>query len=104
MAPQIHIYSGLALRESRHDLEDDIQDRFEGEIDVTGGGQGNGCWNVDLKLLAEEADVHRFAAKLVTFLQEWGVPRDTYLKVFTSDWVEGRTPTRIEVFGGTHGV
>jgi hypothetical protein len=59
-------------------LEDDIQDRSEDGVEVSGGGQGQGGWNVDLELLDEDADVHRFPKKLVKFLQKWGVPRDTY--------------------------
>jgi len=93
MAPAIHIYSMLSLGQSRGDLEDDIQDRFNGEVEVAGGGQGQGGWNVDLELLDEGADVHRFATILVTFLQKWGVPSDTYLNVFSSDWVDGQEPT-----------
>jgi hypothetical protein len=103
MAPVIHVYSMLSLGRSRGDLEDDIQDRFGGEVEVTGGGQGQGGWNVDLELLDEGADVHRFATILVTFLQKWGVPSDTYLKVFGSGWVEGQEPTCITVFGSRPG-
>jgi hypothetical protein len=100
MASLIHIYSGLDLGQARGDLEDDIQNRFDDQIEVTGGGQGKGGWNLDLELLDEHADVQRFADALVTFLKEWGVPRDTYLNVFTADWVEGQKPTRVDVFGG----
>ncbi len=103
MAPEIHIYSKLDLGQSRGNLEDDVQDRFEDDIEVSGGGQGESGWNVDLELLDEDADVHRFAKKLVKFLQKWGVPRDTYLKVFTSDWKEGQEAERINVFGGPAG-
>lgn len=99
MASEIHIYSKLDLGQPRGDLEDDLQERFEEEIEITGGGQGQGGWNVDLELLDEDADVHRFVKRLVKFLQKWTVPRDTYLNVFTSEWVEGKKPTRVEVFG-----
>jgi hypothetical protein len=98
MAPEIHIYSNLHLGQSCGNLEDDIQAHFEGDIEVSGGGQGQAGWNVDLELLDEEADVHRFAKKLIKFLLKWGVPRDTYLKVFTSDWKDGQEAERIDVF------
>ena len=95
--PTIYIYSKLDLGQSRGNLEDDIQDHFEDEIEVTGGGQGQGGWNVDLELLEEDDDVHCFADKLVKFLQKWGVPRDTYLDLYESDWVEGQKPKRVSV-------
>jgi hypothetical protein len=98
MVPEIHIYSTLALGQSRGDLEDDIQDYFGKSVEVTGGGHGRDGWNVDLALLDEDADVHRFANNLVEFLQKWGAPGDTYLKVFKSDWKEGQEPVRLDVF------
>jgi hypothetical protein len=109
MPPEIHIYSRLPLAQSRgdldarRDLEDDIEDRFETQIEVTGGGQGEGGWNIDLRLLDEYADVHRFAEELVKFLQEWGVPRDTFLNVFTRDWANGKKPARVQVYDGPAG-
>ena len=103
MAPEIHIYSMLNLGQPRGNLEDDIEDRFDGEVEVGGGGQGQSGWNVDLVMLDENEDVHRFAKKLVKFLQKWGVPRDTYLKVFNNDWKEGDEAHRIDVFAGPAG-
>ena len=96
--PTIYIYSALALGQARGNLEDDIQDQFEEEIEVAGGGGGQLGWNVDLELLQEDADVQQFAKKLAKFLRKWGVPRDTYLDLYASDWVEGQKPTRLNVF------
>ena len=38
MAPDIYIYSKLDLGQPRSKLEEDIQDRFKDDVEVSGGG------------------------------------------------------------------
>jgi hypothetical protein len=52
---------------------------------------------VDLAL-ADDANLEIWVAKLVQFLREWSVPKDTYFVVFPPDWVEGTEGQRVNVF------
>ena len=97
MAPDIYIYAKTSLGRGRDELEDDLED-FLGEVgEVTGGGSGLPGWNVDLTLV-DDADLESWVVKLVLFLRQWGVPQDTYLRVFPSDWVEGTEGKRVDIF------
>jgi hypothetical protein len=66
-----------------HDLEEDIESAFAGNVEITGGGSGSMGWNVDL-LLHHEAALEPQIERLRAFLSNWGVPQDTSLSVITS--------------------
>jgi hypothetical protein len=101
MRTDIFIYSSQSSpalqREGRQGLEDDLDEFLAGVGETTGGGSGVGGWNIDLAL-AEGVPVEEWAERLVAFLQEWGVPRDTYFHIIPPDWVQGQKPRRIDVF------
>ncbi|HEY8505246.1 MAG TPA: hypothetical protein VIL46_11735 [Gemmataceae bacterium] len=103
MSTAIHIYSKQSSpaleREGRAGLEDDL-DEFLGEAgETTGGGSGvtSEAWNVDLELF-DDTQLEEWIERLTHFLREWGVPEDTYFKVFPEDWVGGTEPRRVNVF------
>ena len=98
MATTVYIYSTKPLPEPRGGLEDDLEEFLEGSGEITGGGGGATGWNVDVELY-EGASAEDWIARLAAFLREWGVPDDTYLKVFSADWVEGDEPRRVALFG-----
>jgi hypothetical protein len=85
MASDIYIYAKTSLGRGRDELEDDLDDFLGEGGEVTGGGSGLPGWNVDLTL-ADDADLESWVGKLVLFLREWGVPQDTYLRVFPPGW------------------
>jgi hypothetical protein len=93
----IYIYSTQPLKDARGALEDDIDEKFAGVLEVSGGGAGNRYWNIDIAL-SEDADLESVVQQLVAFLREWGVPSDTYMHVVPSDWVEGQAQRRVDVF------
>jgi hypothetical protein len=100
MLPEIHIYSRMDLDgRSRGDLEEDIYAHFQAELEVTGGGEGQDGWNIDLQLASEDACMEPLVSSLVAFLRRWSVPPDTILNVFSSDWSEGQSPARVNVYG-----
>ncbi len=97
----IYIYSSRSSpaleREGRGGLEDDLEEFLGGAGEVTGGGSGERGWNVDLEVAG---DMEAWIPRLRAFLREWGVPEDTYLKVYREGWIEGSTqPPAIPVFG-----
>ena len=98
MAVTVHIYSAQLLSEPRSGLEDDLEEFLGPAGEVTGGGAGATGWNIDLALI-DDASADDGIERLAAFLREWGVPDDTYLKVFSADWVEGDEPRRVALFG-----
>jgi hypothetical protein len=97
MPAAIYFYSRLPLREARGGLEDDLEEALLGVVEVTGGGGGQSGWNIDLEV-CDEVSVEEASENLSAFLQNWGVPKDTYLKVYADDWAEGQEPQELEVF------
>jgi hypothetical protein len=92
----IYIYSEKSLLQrtgkDRDELEDDLETFFGEAGDVTGAGAGNAGWHLDLHL-HDASDLERWLERLAAFLQNWGVPQDTYLEVFVTTG-----PRRIDVF------
>jgi hypothetical protein len=101
MPGEIHIYSKLELRDARQALEDDIEEHFSGELEVTGGGSGNMGWNIDVALLDEDASALEMSQRLSLFLQKWGVPRDTYMHVLPFATIPPEDAPRIKVYHQT---
>ena len=66
---------------------------------ITGGGSGigNNKWNLDLELF-EDNQLEEWVVKIKGFLQNWGVPPDTYFTIYPDDWKEGMESRRVEVF------
>ena len=77
----VYIYSSLPLREARGGLEDDLEEFLGTTGEVTGGGGGERGWNIDLEI--SDAALPRQIEKIKDFLQEWGVPPDTYFDVWS---------------------
>ena len=77
MASTIFIYSSLPTGRGRDELEDAIEELLGDRGSVTGAGQGQRGWNVDIEVL-EEDDFAAVCDELIPFLQSWPVGRDTY--------------------------
>jgi hypothetical protein len=91
--PDIFIYSKHPLGEARQDLEDDLESLLAGAGQCTGGGQGEGGWNIDLEVHDPDA-TGEWADRIAGFLRERPVPRDTFLVV----WWSPERQSRLHVF------
>lgn len=95
----VFIYSSQSSaplqREGLSGLEDDLDDFLGAAGEVTGSGMGTEGWNIDLELAAG-TDVENWLGQIAGFLQEWGVPEDTYLVISAGQ--EGTEPRRLPVF------
>jgi hypothetical protein len=93
MPTDVFIYSKAPLKDARGALEDDIESFLGPSGEVTGGGGGASGWNVDLEL-SEIASGELVRPR--EFLVEWGVPRDTFLRVVPR--TAGEQPYEILVY------
>lgn len=82
-----------------HALEDDLDEFLGAAGETTGCGIGCGAWSVDL-VLKEGQPVEEWTERLRRFLQQWGVPEDTFLRQSDPDPETGREAPRIRVFPG----
>jgi hypothetical protein len=93
MPTDVFIYAKAPLKDARGALEDDLESFLGASGEVTGGGAGASGWNIDLEF-SEIASGE--LARLREFLVEWGVPRDTYLRVVPR--AAGEQPYEILVY------
>lgn len=91
--PDIFIYSKQPLEEARQDLEDDLETFLGSAGQCTGGGQGEGGWNIDLEIF-RVSDLEACAARIGEFLRRRPVPQDTYLVL----WFSPERQSRVDVF------
>lgn len=92
----IYIYSKSPAPVDRYELEEDLQDFLGDDGMVSGGGAGDTGWNIDLEV--ESASAEDVIQRLIPFLKEKQVGRDTYFEVFPPDWKEGDEKRRVNVF------
>ena len=100
MAANIYIYcpaDGEGL--GRNDLEEELEQFFDGATEDCGAGSGAVGFNLDYEL-AGSTDPHALADRLKDFLAEAGVRAGTVFDVFPDGWEPGREWRRVEVFGG----
>ena len=80
----LYIYSAGDAPEARQDLEDDLEEILGDMAEVSGGGQGERGWNIDIELYVPE-NLESAIDQIRTYLQEKNVSRDTYIRVIRSD-------------------
>jgi len=84
MATTVFIYSEQFLHSARSELEDDLAVFLGQTGQIAGGGSGVSGWNIDIEL-TNNIDVTDWIDRFSEFLQEWGVPEDTYFDVIDDD-------------------
>lgn len=99
MAANIYIYcpdrkDGI----DRCDLEEELEAFFGDAAEDSGGGSGQGGFNLDFDL-ADGEDPHSWADRLKPFLADLGVQHGTLFDVFPDGWEPGMEWRRVEVFG-----
>ena len=85
MATDIFVYSNTHLDVARDVLEEELESLLGDSGEVTGGGSGAEGWNIDL-LIHDDDSLDTLVSRIIAFLREWNVPRDTYLQIIPPDW------------------
>ena len=99
MAANIYIYfPGHPDGPYRDDLEDDLEDFFQGVAFDSGAGTGETMFNLDYEF-AKGIDPHAWVDRLKAFLVEVGVRPGTKFDVFPDCWQPGMEWRQVEVFG-----
>lgn len=99
MGANIYVYcpsgvNGLA----RYDLEEALEEFFDGAAEDVGGGGGEAGFNLDYELVDGE-DPDAWADRLKPFLEQIGVRSGTVFEVFADSWEPGMPWRRVEIFG-----
>ncbi len=82
----------------RSDLEEVLEDFFDGSAEDVGAGSGEAGFNLDYELLDGE-DPRMWADRLRDVLRSIGVRPGTVFEVFADGWEPGQAWRRVEVFG-----
>ena len=99
MAANIYIYvPDHEDGPSRDDLEDEIEDFFQGAAHDCGAGAGESGFNLDYEF-AKGTDPHAWVERLKAFLVNVGVQPGTRFDVFSDGWEPGVEWRSVEVFG-----
>lgn len=65
-------------------MEDDLEDLLGEMAEVSGGGQGERGWSIDIELYVPE-NLEFVIEQIRTYLQQKNVSRETYIRVIRSD-------------------